>query len=225
MPPPRATCPAREESSMTTARRRPPVRVAPKKGPPVVPLAIGGGALLLIVIGVLVFKGGGDEPPKEPANGSPAAPPAEAPAAPPAEAAPPAPPPPPSFDRAGLDAKLAATTSAADAISLGDEAFAKTKEQELADRCFARALALEPDNALAKRRLDVRPLSADRDFPGLGDVRGTPQTYLLKSFIALDRKPLSRPERQAELARWEKERPLIEARVAECQDDPWMLRV
>jgi hypothetical protein len=235
MPPPRDPCPSREESVMTTARRRPPVRVAPKKGPPVVPLAIGGGALLLIVVAVVLWKRGGDDaPPKEPANaaaatgdanGTAAAPPADANGAKPAVEAPPAPPPPPSFDRAGLDAKLAATTSAADALSLGDEALAKTQEQALADRCFARALALEPENAAAKRRLDVRAIDPDRDFPGLGDVRGTPQTYLLKSFIALDKKKLSRPERQAELARWEKERPLIEARVAESLDDPWMQRV
>jgi len=226
---------------MTTARRSPGPAAARKPAPPkksslVVPLAIGGGALLLVVGAFVLLKGrGGGATPQEPSkeapkesateaagtgetNGSPAAAPV---AAAPAVEKPPA----PTFDRAALDERLAAITGADAAVALGDSVFAMTNDHELADRCFVRALALEPDHAAAKRRLDVRPFDADRDLPGFGDVRGTPQTYLLKSFIALDGKRLTRPERQAEAARWAKERPLIDARVEECQDDPWMLRV
>lgn len=215
---------------MPTARRRAP-RAARPAGPPLVPLAIGGGVVVLALVAFLLTRGG-DEPTPAATNGSgdanhaPAANPSVAAAnASPQAPAPATPVKPPPFDRAALDAKLAAAASADAAVALGDEALKATKEQPLADRCYERALELDPAHGGAKRKLDVRPLDPQADFPGLDDIQGSAQSYLLRPFLRLRGKELSRPQRAIEVERWNRERVVIEARVAEAAGDPFLDKV
>jgi hypothetical protein len=217
---------------MSNTRRR-PARAGRKTTPPVVPIAIGGGAVLVVVVAFLALRGD-DDAPSPPAgaseSGSSAANPSAvgstgvaAPST--ASALVPSNPPPkaPSFDPDSFAAELDAATTAAAAIALGDEA-AAAKQAEQADRAFSRALELDPANTLARRRLDVRPLDPAVDFPGLDDVPIS-QAWMLRPFVRLRGKELTRTQRAAEIDRWNKARPAIEARVSEAADDPFLIKV
>ncbi|MBM4015448.1 MAG: hypothetical protein FJ293_10860 [Planctomycetes bacterium] len=129
----------------------------------------------------------------------------------------------PAFDATAHAAALQQATTATEAITLGDEAKA-AQQPALADRAYARALELDPANTLAKRKLDVRPLDPATDFPGLDDVPFT-QSWMVRPFLRLRGKELSRTERAAEVERWNAARASIDARVAEAADDPFLTKV
>src|SRR6185436_2922522 len=153
---------------------------------------------------------------------APAQPPPTAPANAPVAAAPAAA---PKLDRAAVATQLAALTTATEAVKLGDAALADTGDAALAESCFEKALELEPANAEAKRKLDVRPFDPKTEFPGFDDVVGTPETFMIQGWLDRKGQPLSRAARAAELARWNDARKGIEARVAEADADPFLTRI
>ncbi len=212
------------------------------KGPPVVPIAIGGGLAVVILAVYLLTRGSGDSQPA--ANGGTAAnatgampraggtastsPPTGASDPKTPMVAAPQPPPGPTLNRAAIDARLAALTTAAhaaDALTLGDEALKQTKDQALADLCFEKALALDPASATAKKKLDIRAVDPQADFPGLEEIQGSAQTYMIREFLKLRGKVMSRSERAKEVVRWTEKRKSVEARIAEAADDPFLNRI
>ncbi len=209
-------------------------KAAAKQGLPMVPLAIGGGIVLLIVVVVLMMKRHAPAPEPTPigsaaANGASVnAVATKQDAAPTAATGASAPPPAPvaaPFDRASYEAKVAAAATAVEALALGEQAERSSKEVALAELAYQKALALEPKNAAARRKLDVRAIDPQADFPRLDEIQGSAQTYLLRPFLKLKGKELSRSERAAEVARWTKERVAIDARIAEAADDPFLNRI
>jgi hypothetical protein len=69
------------------------------------------------------------------------------------------------------------------------------------------------------------PIDPQVDFPGLDDIQGSAQTYLLADFLALRGKVLTAEEREDALARWQQQRALIEARMAEAAGDPFLEKI
>lgn len=215
-----------------------------KSGPPIVPIAIGGGLLAVVIVALLLMK---DDPPPTPPDdgtgtntagmssaGTSAANPSggatETAAANPsggatANASDAGNPAARGFDRATFAAQVEAATSALELIALGDMAARDSKDAGDAELAWKQALALEPANAAAKRKLEIRPIDPQADFPGLEEIQGSAQTYLLRPFLKLRGKELSRSERAAEVARWNAERVVIEARVAEASGDPFLTKV
>jgi hypothetical protein len=235
--PPRAG--ARPRPGAAAPRGRAP---APKKSP-VVPLVLAGGALVVGVALFFVMKGGsgGTEKDGKTANAagtsaSPAPTGPSSPAAPSpdgggtavaaAPAATPAPAPPrPKLELAAAVAKLAEVKTAKEAVELGDVVLSDTNDLEIAEKCWRKALELEPGDVSAKARLDVKPFRPERDLPGLDDVTGTPQTWMLAEFLALSNKELSKGERERAVARWTGQRKVIEARMAEADGDPFLTKI
>jgi hypothetical protein len=233
---------------VASGARSPRPRAAPapeRSGLPKLALPLGLGVVLLGAIAWFLLRGKGSEPeaaPKTaaatPANSptkeptgdgaSPAAAAAAAPAPAPAPVAAPvpvAPPPKPKLDAAAVDAKLAELASAADAVAFGDTVKSETGDAALADRCYAKALALEPENAEAKKRLDVRPFDPGKNLPGYGELATSKAAYRMKAFAALDEKEMSRPERQAALETWNGAKKGFEERVELEGKDPFYDRL
>jgi hypothetical protein len=204
--------------------RKPSLRLA---------LAIGGGVVLVGAIVFFLARGHGSSGPATatPSTASAPAPDAKAPdakAPDPTPAPTPAPvaaPSPPKLDAAAVDAKLATVATAADALAFGDTVKGETGDAALADRCYAKARALDPESAEAKRRLDVRPFDPVKDLPGFGELATSKVVYRMKAFAALDETELSRPERQAQVEAWNGVRKAFEERVALEESDPFVGRL
>ncbi len=219
---------------MPAPRHRRPVRAAKKS--PMVPLAIGGGVVVLIVVVVIVMTRGGDDSKAKPGETTAAATtstttpaqPSPLAATPPANASPVAEvavPSKPKLDVAAVTARLAEANSAADAIGLGDEALAETKDLALAESCWQKALELEPGNGDAKNKLGFRPIDADAEFAGLEEIHGSAQTYMIREFLLMKGKEMSRAQREKEVVRWKEKRKVIQARMAEAADDPFLEKI
>src|SRR5262245_20508226 len=215
------------EFGMRRPTRAPP---PPKRKPPVVAWAIGGAALVAVAAAAFIFlRGGkGDAPKAGPvdAGASSAANPTAATAAPGDSKAtpagtkaeptkpPPPPPPPPKLDAAAVDQRLAELATAADVIAYGALRKSQGSDAALADRCYEKALALEPANETAKQRLDVRKLSPTRALPGWDDVAVSKAAWRARPFEALAGVEMSRPERAKRVAAWEEARKALDERIA-----------
>lgn len=216
------------------ARGRGGRRVA-AKGPPVGALALGGAAvLLLVVLAILLFKGDDDGPGEGgatpaatsgPEAGGTVASGGGPGASDPASGAAPVAPQPPKLDAAKVRADLAAAATAAAAYALGESVRTELKDEALADACYEKALELDPDHGDARRRLDFRKVDPARDFPGLEEIQGSPQTYLLTEFLNLRNVEMSRPQREAQKARWLDRKRLVDARIEEAAGDPFIDRI
>ncbi len=218
-------------------RRRPP---APRT--PIVPIAAGGGALVLIVVVVVLMKGRGRSraaPPTSPpaaatnvatapATASPTAavspspssaatPPSPAPA--PAPVAP-APKPAPLPTPRAVQKKLEAATTAAQAADAARDA-EKLADAALIVQCWTRVFELDPTDAAARQKLDVRPLEPKRELPGFSAIDGTTQRVHLRPFYDAARGELTKTQRDAVVARWDQARAAIDARVAKARTEPY----
>ena len=241
-----AARPAASVGPARPAATRPPrPRAAPpaaRKVSPRLALAIDGGVVVVVVGAIAFFLTRGQGPSgaatttsstasapaldaKAPAGDAAAAAPADPPSDPSPVPAPVAAPPKPRLDAAAVDAKLASVATAADALAFGDTVKSETGDAALADRCYAKARALEPDSAEAKRRLDVRPFDPVKDLPGFGDLATSKVVYRMKAFEALDEKEMSRPERQAQVEAWNGARKAFEERAALEETDPFIGRL
>jgi hypothetical protein len=220
--------------------RRPTRAAAPpppkKRSAPVVLWAVGGA--VIVAAGAITFfltRGGTGEPPKVesasrgttstaiPAAGAKEPVPAPAPLSTPKP--PPPPPPAPKLDAAAVDLKIAQLSTAADLIACGDQVKSEGPDPSLADRCYAKALAVEPANETAKQRLDVRKFSLERDLPGWEDVAVTKAMYRARAFEALAGVEMSRPERAKRAAEWEEAREKLDERIALEEKDPFIERL
>jgi hypothetical protein len=70
--------------------------------------------------------------------------------------------------------------------------------------------------------LQSRPIDPQADFPGLEEIQGSAQTYMIREFLLLRGKQMNRAEREAAVARWNEHRKVVEARMAEAADDPFL---
>jgi hypothetical protein len=223
--------------------RRPARVAAPvaKRRPPVLVGTIVGGAL--VVVAVIVFLAvrnaktdARDAGAASASATTPAAPPpspkdsaaptnADSKAPAPVDAPNPPPPPPPALDAAAVDRRIAELATAADLVAYGDLVRSQSADASLADRCYAKALALEPANETAKQRLDVRKLSLTRDLPGWDDVATSKAMYRARPFEALADVEMSRPERAKQVAAWEEAKKALDERIALQEKDPFIGRL
>ncbi len=216
--------PDEEEEPVPVARghrsrhqRRPPASATP-----MVALVIGGG---VVVLGLVLFlalrgrKGAAVEPPpivaaaKPVVAGVPVTPPTPAVTAPP-----PAPPAPPPTPQAVLK-KLAAATTAAEAAALA-RAAKQRGEAKLAEQCWTRVHELDPDDADARKELEVRPFDP-ADLTGFDELRRSSRRIHLKPFFDATHHDMTRAEREALRQRWDAARPAIEARTADPRTAPY----
>lgn len=202
------------------------------RGGPSTPLLAAAGGALVVVIALVTFllSRDGSEPADRPAATSAAAAPAApeaAPLPPPGDSPPPPqePPPQPAFDRADFEARLAACASAAAAIALGEEAQRAGQPAGVAALAWERAFEIDPADPAARAKADVRALDPVADFAGLDDIRGSPQTWMLRPWLRMKGELLSRAQREERVARWQAELEVIEARVAEAADDPFLTKI
>lgn len=69
------------------------------------------------------------------------------------------------------------------------------------------------------------PFDPDAELPGLAEMRGWHQAWMLKPFLASRGKRLAPAERAALVADWRRAKPAVEARHAAAASDPFLARV
>src|SRR5262245_54236591 len=171
--------------------------------------------VLAVVVVVLLNRG-------EPESGPPAA--ASSAANPAPAAAPAAAPTPAPRTAATVRAELDLAPSAKKALSLGEEA-RRLGDEALAEAAIRRAFDLDPDDPAVVSAAEVRPLVPDKDFRGLSDVRGWPQSWLVRRWIERKDPATTRWQREALAKEWATERARVEARHKAAESDPYLRRI
>ena len=116
--------------------------------------------------------------------------------------------------------RLATVTTAAAADACGRDA-ESIQDVKLADECWRKAFELDPNDAEARTKLDVRPLDLAADLPGYAAIKSTLQRVHLKPFEEAARADLIGKVRAELIARWTKLRPELEARAAKRESEPF----
>lgn len=116
--------------------------------------------------------------------------------------------------------RLATATTAAAADAAGHDA-ESIHDDKLAAECFRRAYELDPNDADARAKLDVRPFDPATDLPGFSAIRSTPQRVHLKPYEDAAKGDLTGEARAELIARWTTLRPELEARAAKARSEPF----
>jgi hypothetical protein len=231
-PPNRATPAGVARTARTHSRRN-----APEGNPKQVALIAGGFIVLALVAVVFLVLHGRESTANPSLSASPSSPsaaatdhsPAPAPApvavaepqkpvATPAPAAKPAPTAKPTMEV--IVRRLAQATTAAAADAAGRDA-ESINDLNLAAECWRRAYELDPNDADARAKLDVRPLDPAADLPGFAAILSTTQRVHLKPFEDAGKGDLTGAARADLIARWTKLRPELEARAAKAKSEPF----
>jgi hypothetical protein len=218
------------------SRRRPVARSSQKlkTGP-----LVFGGCAVVLAIALFVLMGGDDPKPDESresaaSSSSTAGTPSSetvGPVVQPVETPEPEPetprvadPPPPetatpeqlrAIRRKALTARSAreARAAALEAIGFGDEA--------LAEECWARVIDLDPENAEAREKLDVRPLAPESDLPGFTEIAATLRRVHLQPWYDAGARDTTRLERAELVKQWEAARAELEERAEKAKTSPY----
>jgi hypothetical protein len=210
-------------------------RTAPEGNKKQVALIAGGFIVVALALTLFLLLHGREPAASPAATSRPAAPPpaesprpddaaakaaAEAPkpAAPVAKIEPPKPVARPTME--AIVRRMATATTAAVADACGRDA-ESIQDLKLADECWRKAFELDPNDADARAKLDVRPLDPAADLPGFDAIRATTQRVHLKPFEEAARVDLLGKARAELIARWTKLRPELEARAAKSKSEPF----